>query len=64
MHYRHLLPLMAATLLIGACSDVSPPDVPFLGHGSSYETKPDFARVEHELPLGPEQLLTIVDLHT
>ena len=59
MRYRHLLPAAVAALVINGCGDVSPPDVPFLGHGDSYESKPDLARVEHELPLGPGDLMKL-----
>jgi hypothetical protein len=59
MRYNNLLPTLAALLAISGCGEVSPPDVPFLGHGDSYDTKPDFARVEHELPLGPADLMKL-----
>ena len=59
MRYRHLLPAAVAALVINGCGDVSPPDVPFLGHGDGYATKPDLARVEHELPLGPDDLMKL-----
>ena len=59
MRYRNLLPAAVAALVIAGCGDVPPPDVPFLGHGDGYETKPDFARVEHELPLGPQELMKL-----
>jgi hypothetical protein len=59
MRYKILLPAAAATFLLTACGEVAPPEVPFLGHGDSYETKPDFARVEHELPLGPADLMKL-----
>lgn len=53
--------LCVAALIVGlaACGDVAPPDIPFLAHGDSYETKPDFARVEHELPLSTDDLMTL-----
>ena len=59
MRYKILLPAAAATFLLTACGEVAPPEVPFLGHGDSYETKPDFARVEQELPLGPADLMKL-----
>ena len=51
--------LTALPLALVACSDVAPPDVPFMSHGDSYETKPDLARVEHELPLHGEDLMKL-----
>lgn len=59
MSYRILLGTLAAVSLLAGCSDVSPPDVPFLGHGDRYDSKPDLARVEHELPLSAEQLMKL-----
>ena len=59
MRYRMIFPTIAAALGLVACSDVTPPDVPFLGHRDSYETKPDLARVEHELPLAPADLMKL-----
>lgn len=59
MRYKTLLPAAAAIALVAGCGEVAPPDVPFLGHGDSYESKPDFARVEHELPLGPADLMKL-----
>lgn len=44
---------------LAACSDVAPPDVPFLAYGDNYDSKPDLARVEHELPLGPDELMKL-----
>jgi hypothetical protein len=52
-----LFPILMACLALSGCGrEASAPDIPFLGHGDSYETKPDLARVEHELPLGPAEL--------
>jgi len=59
MRYKMIFPTIAATFGLIACGDVTPPDVPFLAHGESYETKPDLARVEHELPLGPAELMKL-----
>jgi hypothetical protein len=50
---RHLLVLSA--LLLCACQP-KPPDLEFLPYEAGYATKPDFARVEHELPLAPADL--------
>jgi hypothetical protein len=50
---RHLLVLSA--LLLGACQQKAP-DIEFLPYEAGYATKPDFARVEHELPLAPADL--------
>lgn len=58
--------LVAAPLLLAACASVGPkanpvvtaarPDVPFLPvQGTDYAGKPDFARVERELPLTSAQ---------
>ncbi len=59
MPHRSLLPALAMSLLLVGCGDVAPPDVPFLGYGDEYQTKPDLARVEHELPLGPADLMKL-----
>ena len=60
MRHSILVPTLMACLALTACGgDVAPPDIPFLGHGDSYETKPDLARVEHELPLGPAELMKL-----
>jgi hypothetical protein len=54
-----IFPIVAATFGLIACSDVTPPEIPFLAYGESYETKPDLARVEYELPLGPAELMKL-----
>jgi len=60
MHNRQSLAVIfVVVFLLSACSEVAPPDVPFLGHGERYDTKPDLARVEHELPLGPGDLMKL-----
>lgn len=59
MNSRTVITAAALSLLLGACSEVTPPDVPFLAHGDNYASKPDLARVEHELPLGPDDLLKL-----
>lgn len=51
------LALAIAALTLVACSDVAPPDVPFMSHGDSYDSKPDLARVEHEMPLHSDDLM-------
>lgn len=43
-----------AGLLLAACNKA--PDIKFLPYGAGYETKPDFARVEHEAPLSTADL--------
>ena len=51
---------VAITALAAACSnDVSPPDVPFMTYGDDYQTKPDLARVEHEMPLSAQDLMKL-----
>ena len=59
MTINRALPAITLTLSLIGCGQVAPPDVPFLAHGDSYETKPDFARVEYELPLGPVDLMKL-----
>jgi hypothetical protein len=52
-----VLLLAASTLaLVAACSRTKAPDIEFLAHEDGYASKPDFARVEHELPLVPADL--------
>ena len=54
-HLFRLLPALAAVLITAAgCS--GKPDIPFAEYGDDYAEKPDFARVEHEHPLGPADL--------
>jgi len=36
-----------------------PPDIPFLAYGPAYASKPDLARVEHEHPLKPADLMRL-----
>ena len=59
----HILRTGASVLIVialAACGDdVSPPDVPFMSHGDAYETKPDLARVEHEMPLSAQDLMKL-----
>ncbi|MGB5611267.1 MAG: hypothetical protein WBM67_01300 [Sedimenticolaceae bacterium] len=59
MRYRILLPALASLSILTGCGDVEPPNIPFLANGIGYETKPDFARVEYELPLGPAELMKL-----
>ena len=53
------LPVALIALLLAACGEVAPPDVPFLAHGDDYQSKPDFARVEHEVPLSAADLMKL-----
>ncbi|HOP14988.1 MAG: hypothetical protein KDI22_00870 [Gammaproteobacteria bacterium] len=53
------LPVAVIALLLTACGEVAPPDVPFLAYGDDYQSKPDLARVEYELPLSPDDLMTL-----
>ncbi|MCB1800275.1 MAG: hypothetical protein KDI82_01165 [Gammaproteobacteria bacterium] len=59
MHTAKLIATVTLGFCLAACSEVTPPDIPFLAHGSDYQSKPDLARVEHELPLSAEQLLRL-----
>lgn len=58
---RHQLALgttVLTTLLIG-CKGEDPPPVGFAPSGEGYATKIDFARLGHEMPLTPVDLMTI-----
>ena len=51
---------LAVALLAAACSrEETAPDIKFATFGAGYEAKPDFAQVEHEFPLTPEDLARI-----
>jgi hypothetical protein len=49
---------LAAALALAGCDwfKPRPPDVPFAPHGERYESKLDFARLEHRYPLGTAEL--------
>ena len=49
---------LAAALALAGCDwfKPRPPDVPFAPHAERYETKLDFARLEHRYPLGTAEL--------
>lgn len=56
----------AAVALAGGCvaascsgSCVRRPDVPFAAYGQDYQTKPDFARLEHQQPLTRADLMKL-----
>jgi hypothetical protein len=49
---------MVLAALLAAC-DGAPPPVKFGTSGENYATKIDFARLEHELPFSPVDLMTI-----
>jgi hypothetical protein len=54
------LAVLAAALVVSACSrEESAPDIKFASFGAGYESKPDFAQVEHEFPLTPKDLAKI-----
>lgn len=58
---RILLRLVCAALLatlVAGCGKQAP-DIPFMESGKDYQTKPDLARVEHELPLAPTDLMKL-----
>lgn len=48
---------LIATLAVGCGNEA--PDIPFLESGKDYQTKPDLARVEHERPLTPADLMKL-----
>jgi hypothetical protein len=51
---------LAAALAATACSrEETAPDIRFAPYGAGHEAKPDFAQVEHELPLTPSDLARI-----
>ena len=41
-----------AGITLPGCTGLTGRDIKFMGYGVPYATKPDFAHVEHELPLG------------
>jgi hypothetical protein len=49
---------LIAALALAGCDwfKPRPPDVPFAPHAERYETKLDFARLEHRYPLGTAEL--------
>jgi hypothetical protein len=47
------------SILLAACDGGMPPPVKFGQSGEGYATKIDFARLEHELPLSPADLMKI-----
>ncbi len=59
MRATRISAVTALAVALAGCAQVAPPDVPFLPYDDSYEAKPDFARVEHELPLGPAELMKL-----
>jgi hypothetical protein len=48
---------LIATLVAGCGKQA--PDIPFMESGKDYQTKPDLARVEHEQPLAPTDLMRL-----
>lgn len=59
--FAALLCGLAVGLLAGLLSGCGreAPDIPFLTYGPAYGEKPDLARVEHERPLGPADLMKL-----
>ncbi|MGD2063635.1 MAG: hypothetical protein PVF51_08655 [Nitrospirota bacterium] len=57
-HERWSRPVLAALLVLATvaalagCKRKPEPDIEFMAYGATYDTKPDFARVEHRYPLG------------
>lgn len=58
MSRRALLTCLAAVLLVMGC-DRQGPDIAFMAYDKAYQTKPDFAQLEHERPLSRRDRLTI-----
>ncbi len=55
-----MLAAVAAALAAAGCSrDEGAPEIKFAPYGAGYETKPDFAQIEHEFPLSPADLARI-----
>jgi hypothetical protein len=55
--YRLTVSLLVA--LLAGCGESAPPPVSFAPGGDAYDSKMDFARLEHELPLTPTDLMKI-----
>ena len=56
---RFVMFVVFAGITLPGCTGLTGPDIKFMGYGVSYATKPDFARVEHELPLGLADLASL-----
>ncbi len=48
--------MLLLSALVLSCGCQKAPDIKFMAAGEDYSSKPDFARVEHELPLAPSDL--------
>lgn len=60
MHYHtYRLTLSLLVALLTGCGESAPPPVSFAPSGEGYASKMDFARLEHELPLTPTDLMKI-----
>jgi len=59
MRPYHALWCSAVLVILLAACDGAPPPVKFGNSGEGYASKIDFARLEHELPLRPADLMTI-----
>ena len=57
--YRSLVFVMLLLAMLTACDRGAPPPVKFGASGEGYAAKIDFARLEHELPLTPAELMKI-----
>jgi hypothetical protein len=55
--------MLIAVLALGACGEGPPPAIKFATYGTGYASKPDFARVEYELPLAPADLAKLTPGH-
>ena len=51
--------LLGTVVLLGCPRSEDPPQIPFAKSGERYNDKIDFARLEHELPLTPTDLMKI-----
>ena len=57
--YEAVMHSALVLILLAACDGGMPPPVKFGQSGEGYATKIDFARLEHELPLSPADLMKI-----
>lgn len=61
MQRANLLALAPALVfgLLAGCGKVDPPEIPFGKYAADYRSKPDFAQLEYQHPLGVEDLAKI-----
>ncbi|HEX2056631.1 MAG TPA: hypothetical protein VHF07_09055 [Nitrospiraceae bacterium] len=57
--YRTVICTLLLLTPLAGCDRGTPPPVPYGKSGESYASKIDFARLEHELPLSPADLMKI-----